>query len=146
MTRGHRPAPNTAGRDGGSEHPLRYPLDGEVEAGWSCSGDTGRGSAAVRKPSFLDIDAEATTCGPAGTPTRAALRHETDERQEYHRLQVQALVGKVMSLAVAVAYLVAVTAKVQLWPFAIFLGLAVAAQLAGRVLYRDHHDDGLAER
>jgi hypothetical protein len=68
----------------------------------------------------------------------AAIRYELDERQAYERLKVQALVGRVLSLAVAVAYLVASAAKVALWPWAILLGLMVISFLVGRLVYGEH--------
>jgi hypothetical protein len=68
----------------------------------------------------------------------AAIRYKLDERQAYERLKVQALVGRVLSLAVAVAYLVASAAKVALWPWAILLGLMVISFLVGRLVYGEH--------
>ncbi len=72
----------------------------------------------------------------------ALIRHELDERQAHQRLEVQALVGRVLSLAVALAYMIAVTTKATLWPWAILVGLMAAAFLIGRVLYGEHgHGD-----
>lgn len=70
----------------------------------------------------------------------AAIRHEMDERQAYRQLQVQALVGKVMSLATAAAYCVAVAVNAPLWPFAAALGLLVATAAIGWAVYRDRPD------
>ncbi len=67
----------------------------------------------------------------------AAVRHENDERQERRRLRVQALVGRVMSLAVVAACLVAYGLGAPLWPFAVALALPVLATAAGWLLYRD---------
>ncbi len=72
----------------------------------------------------------------------AVVRQESDERQAYYRLKVQALVGKVLGLAVAVVYLVTFYAKATLWPLAILLGLSVLTTLAGWVIYRDHSQHG----
>ncbi len=74
--------------------------------------------------------------------TAAAVRRQLDERQAYRRLQMQALVGRVMSLAASVAFLVAVGVNATLWPFAVALGLPVLAAIAGRVFYGDHHEQG----
>ena len=68
----------------------------------------------------------------------AMLRDQADERQAYRRLKIQALVGRVMTAAVAVGYLVASLAKVTLWPFAIFVGVAGVTFLAGWAVYREH--------
>lgn len=67
----------------------------------------------------------------------AVIRREVDERQAYRRLKVQALVGKVMTLAAAVAYLVAVGAKLTLWPFALAVALPLLATVSGWAVYRD---------
>jgi hypothetical protein len=75
--------------------------------------------------------------GGKDSDTAAAIRHDMDERQAHQRLQVQALVGKVMSLAAAVAYLVAVSAHATLWPFGIALGLPVLTAITGWVAYRE---------
>ncbi len=76
--------------------------------------------------------------GGRDSDTAAVLRREVDERQAYRRLRVQALVGRVMSLAVAAAYLVAVGVRATLWPFGIALALPVLATAAGWVRYREH--------
>jgi hypothetical protein len=65
----------------------------------------------------------------------AALRLERDERQAVLRLKMQALVGRVLSLAVAVAYVVAVAAKAMLWPWAVLLGVMVISFIAGQLIY-----------
>lgn len=72
------------------------------------------------------------------TDTGALLRREPDERQIHQRLQVQALVGRVLSGAVALAYLIAVAANATLWPWAAMLGVVLVAFVAGRVLYGEH--------
>lgn len=68
----------------------------------------------------------------------AAIRRQLDERQANERLRVQALVGRVLSLAVAVGYMVAAAAKVTLWPWAILLGLVAVSFLVGRLIYGEH--------
>ena len=72
----------------------------------------------------------------------AMLRDQADERQAYRRLKIQALVGRVMTAAVAVGYLVAALAKATLWPFAIFVALAGVTFLAGWLVYREHSGAG----
>lgn len=73
------------------------------------------------------------------------IRHELDERLAQQRLQVQALVGRVLSIGVAVAYTIAVATKAQLWPWAIMFGLIAIAFVAGRVLYGEHGTRGTDE-
>jgi hypothetical protein len=74
------------------------------------------------------------------TDSGAVVRRQTDERQAALRLKVQALVGQVMSLAAVVTYLVAVSTKVMLWPFAILVCLPAATFAAGWLIYREHGD------
>ena len=68
----------------------------------------------------------------------ALLRDQADERQAYRRLQMQALVGRVTTLAASIAYLAAALAKAPLWPFAIFIAVPGVTFLAGWLLYREH--------
>jgi hypothetical protein len=70
----------------------------------------------------------------------AMVRHGPDERQKYRQLQVQALAGRVMSAAAAIAYLVAIAIRATLWPFAVAIGLVAVSQVAGWVIYRDRPD------
>jgi hypothetical protein len=72
------------------------------------------------------------------------MRHQTHERQADPQQRVQALVGRVMSVAVAVAYLAAVAAHATLWPFAVLLCLPLVAFVVGWVVSgdRDHDHDG----
>jgi hypothetical protein len=65
----------------------------------------------------------------------AALRRQLDERQKLQRLEMQALVGRVLSLAVGISYVVAIAARAVLWPWAILLGLTVISFIAGRLIY-----------
>jgi hypothetical protein len=79
------------------------------------------------------------------TDLGAVMRREPDERQAYARLRVQALVGRALSLAVAVGYLIASATKVALWPWAALLGVMVVAFVAGWLVYGDRgggHDNG----
>jgi hypothetical protein len=70
----------------------------------------------------------------------ALIRREPDERQAYRQLRIQAVVGRVMSMGAAVAFLVAVAAHAPLWPFAVFLALFAVALLAGWVVTRERGD------
>ena len=66
----------------------------------------------------------------------AMLRRQSDERQAYRWLKMQALTGQVLSLAAGIGYLVAIALKVTLWPFGVALGLVGVSQLAGWLIYR----------
>ncbi|NUP50079.1 MAG: hypothetical protein HOW97_22615 [Catenulispora sp.] len=77
--------------------------------------------------------------GARDTDSGAAIRRQLDERQAFQRLRVQALVGRVMTLAAAGAFLGAVGAKATLWPFAVALALPVLSALVGRAFYGDRH-------
>jgi hypothetical protein len=72
----------------------------------------------------------------------AALRRERDERQAAQRLKMQALVGRVLSLAVAGAYAIAVAAKAVLWPWAILIGLLAISFVAGQLIYGERGGTG----
>ena len=68
----------------------------------------------------------------------AMARRQVDERQAYRQLKMQALVGKVMTVAAVVAFLIAIAVKATLWPFFVFVALPGLAGLAGWVIYREH--------
>ena len=70
----------------------------------------------------------------------ALVRGQADERQAYRQLQMQALVGKVMTAAAVIAYFAALVVKATLWPFALAIAVPVLTMLAGRVIYREHGD------
>jgi hypothetical protein len=70
----------------------------------------------------------------------AMLRDQADERQSYRRLQMQALVGRITTLAAAIAYVAAFAAKITLWPFAIFLGVPGLTYLVGWLVYWERGD------
>ena len=74
----------------------------------------------------------------------AAVRKRLAERQELQHLKVQALVGRVASVAVVVAYFIAVVTDASLWPWAALLAVIAAAFVAGWLLYgeHDHGNDG----
>jgi hypothetical protein len=65
----------------------------------------------------------------------AVLRRQLDERQALQRLKIQALVGRVTSLAVAIAYFIAIAAKTELWPWAILVGVMAISFIAGQLVY-----------
>jgi len=69
-----------------------------------------------------------------------SYRDQADERQTYRRLKIQALVGRITTLAAVVAYLAAAVAKATLWPFAIFVAVPGVAFLLGWVVYRERND------
>jgi len=69
---------------------------------------------------------------------RCSDRHQLDERQSQDRLKVQALVGRVLSAAVAVAYIAASAANTALWPWAVLLGLMAISFISGRLIYGEH--------
>jgi hypothetical protein len=68
----------------------------------------------------------------------AMLRDQADERQAYRRLKIQALVGRVTTLAASIAFLGAIAAKTTLWPFYIFITVPGVTFLAGWLIYREH--------
>jgi uncharacterized membrane protein len=70
----------------------------------------------------------------------AMLRDQADERQVYRRLKIQALVGRVTTLAASIAFLAAVAAKATLWPFYIFITVPGVTFLAGWLIYREDPD------
>jgi hypothetical protein len=74
------------------------------------------------------------------TDVAAVIRHQTDERQTILRLKMQALVGKVMSGAAVLAYLIATATNMTLWPFVVLVCLPAAALFAGWLIYGEHGD------
>jgi hypothetical protein len=82
-----------------------------------------------------------------GTDMAAVIRHQTDERQAVLRLKMQAFVGKVMSAAVVIAYLIATADRFTLWPFVVLVCLPAIALFAGWLIYGEHgagHRNGSA--
>jgi hypothetical protein len=79
----------------------------------------------------------------------AVARREVDERVAGQRLRVQALVGRVLAPAVAIAYLMAVATNAMLWPSAVLLGVMAVSFLAGWLIYGEHgggHGDNQADQ
>jgi hypothetical protein len=75
--------------------------------------------------------------GGRNSDSAAMIRQQVDERQAYRGLNIQAVVGRVMSIGACVAFLAAWAAKATLWPFEIFLALFVVGLLAGWVITRE---------
>jgi hypothetical protein len=67
----------------------------------------------------------------------ALMRDKADERQAYRRLKTQALVGIVTSVAVGVAYLVALAARATLWPLSILIFVPGVTFVVGWAIYRE---------
>ncbi len=65
----------------------------------------------------------------------AAFRGHVDERQHLQRLKIQALVGRILSVAVAAGYAVAVATHTLLWPWAVLLGIFAIAFVGGWFIY-----------
>ncbi len=93
-------------------------------------------------PVVLVIAVGLYALGGRDSDAGALIRRRADERLASQRLRVQALVGRVMALAVAVAYLAAVAAKATLWPFAALLVVLVASFAAGWWIYGEHGHRG----
>jgi uncharacterized membrane protein len=74
----------------------------------------------------------------------ATLRRQLDERQALQRLKIQALVGRVLSIAVVIAYFVAVSDKATLWPWAVMVAVMAVCFITGRLVY-DEHGSGSGE-
>jgi hypothetical protein len=78
--------------------------------------------------------------GGRNSDSAAMIRQQVDERQAYRGLKIQAVVGRVMSAGVGIAFLAAWAAKATLWPFEIFLALFLVALIAGWVITRERGD------
>jgi hypothetical protein len=78
--------------------------------------------------------------GGRNSDSAAMIRYQTDERQAYRQLRIQAVVGRVMSGGASIAFLAAWAAKATLWPFEIFLALFAVALIAGWVITRERGD------
>jgi len=78
--------------------------------------------------------------GGRNSDSAAMIRQQLDERQAYRGLKIQAVVGRVMSMGVSVAFLAAWAAKATLWPFEIFLALFFVGLVAGWVITRERGD------
>jgi MFS family permease len=105
----------------------------------------GWASVADVAPIPIVIVAAFVILGGRDTDPGAAIRRQLDERQAQQRLKVQALVGRVLSLAVAIGYLVASATSATLWPWAVLLGLLCISFLAGWLTYGErlgrHRED-----
>lgn len=72
----------------------------------------------------------------------ASLRFQLDERQRLQRLQKQALVGRVLSLAVVIGYPVALAVGATIWPWAVLLGVIAVSFVAGQLAYSERGGGG----
>jgi hypothetical protein len=79
--------------------------------------------------------------GGRDTDAGAAVRRQLDERQAQQRLQIQALVGRVLSIGVAVAYIVASATGATLWPWALLLGLVAVSFVGGWLVHGERRGD-----
>jgi hypothetical protein len=93
-------------------------------------------------PIVLAVAVGLYVLGGHDSDTGAVIRRQLDERQASQRLKVQALVGRAMGLAVAVAYSVAVATKATLWPYAVLLGVLALSLVAGWLIYGEHGGRG----
>ena len=100
----------------------------------------GRGSLLHLWPVIILGPALYYVWGGRNSDSAAMIRYQTDERQAYRQLKMQAVMGRVMSGGVSIAFLAAWAAKATLWPFEIFLALFVVALIAGWVITRERGD------
>ena len=98
----------------------------------------GRGSLLSIGPVTLAAAAGYYVVAGRDSDFAAMLREQADERQAYRRLKIQALVGRITTLAASVAFLAAIAAKATLWPFYIFITVPAVTFLAGWLVYREH--------
>jgi peptidoglycan/LPS O-acetylase OafA/YrhL len=100
------------------------------------------GSAALVTilPFTLIVAAWYYALGGRDSDLSAMVLGRGDERQEYRRLRMQALMGQVMSLAVGVTFIIAVATKTTSWPFAVLVPLPILSLVVGGLIYREHHD------
>ena len=92
-------------------------------------------------PILLLIPVAVYVVGGHDSDAGAAVRRQLDERQELQRLKIQALVGRVASVAVAVAYFVAVATGASLWPWGALLAVVGVAFVSGWLVYGEHGND-----
>ncbi len=109
-------------------------IAGGASYGWA--------SAGYLAPIVLVIAAGLWLAAGRDSDAGAITRRQVDERQAWQRLQVQALVGRVLAVAVAIAYIVAVAGKATLWPFGVLLGVWAVAFVTGWWYYGEHGPRG----
>src|ERR1700726_4039210 len=80
-------------------------------------------AAAFLVPFVVIVTAWYYYLGGGDSDVAAIVLGQGDERQAYRRLRMQALVGRVLSLAVAVISVVTVAVKATLWPIAVLVAL-----------------------
>ena len=86
-------------------------------------------------PVVIALAAALYIIGGTDTDAGAVVRRQADERQADQRLRVQALVGRALSVSVAVAYGIAVARGTALWPYAILLGILTVSFFGGWLYY-----------
>ena len=86
-------------------------------------------------PVLIAIAAALYIVGGTDSDAGAIVRRQADERQADQRLQVQALVGRALSVSVALAYGIAVAKGTALWPYAILLGILAFSFFGGWLYY-----------
>jgi dipeptide/tripeptide permease len=74
--------------------------------------------------------------GGRDTDEGALAGHRTDERQAGFQRKAQALVGRVLSVSVMVAYFIAIALKAPSWPYEVLLVLAGVSFFVGLAIYR----------
>jgi hypothetical protein len=75
--------------------------------------------------------------GGKDTDLGAVIGSRADERQASLQMKVTALQGKVMILAAAAAFLIAIAVKATVWPFALLVAVAGVSGFVGWAIYRD---------
>jgi hypothetical protein len=88
-------------------------------------------------PFTLIVAAWYYVLGGTDSDLSAIVLGRGDERQEYRRLKMQALMGQVTTLAVGVTFIIAVATKTASWPFAVLVPLPILTLVAGGLIYRE---------
>jgi hypothetical protein len=65
----------------------------------------------------------------------ALIRHDTDERQTSVKVRAQALAGRVVTAAIAIAFVIAVAVRAPVWPFAVLSVVAGGSFAVGLAIY-----------
>lgn len=102
----------------------------------------GWASAAYLSPVVVAVIVGYSMWAGRDSDSAAVIRRQADERQAVIRLKVQAFVGRALSVAVALAYLIALTTHTTLWPFAVLLAVLAVSFLTAWLIYRERstHD------
>ncbi len=105
----------------------------------------GWASAAYLSPVLVVLIVGCYLWAGRDSDSAAVMRRQPDERQAVIRLKVQAFVGRALSVAVALAYLIAVTTNATLWPFAALLAVLAVSFLTAWLIYRERSTDDDAD-